>query len=52
MERFAVIQFCQSLLESLELYCEVAHELCLPYDLHTASDLMTTVVNILESRCD
>ena len=39
-------------LESLELYGEVTHELSLPYDLHTASDLMTTVVNVLESSCD
>ena len=44
--------FYQSLLESLELHCEVAHELSLPYDLHTACNLVTTVVNVLESSCD
>ena len=30
----------------------MTHELCLPYDLHTACDLMTTVVNVLERCCD
>ena len=30
----------------------MSHQLCLPYDLHTACDLVTTVVNVLESCCD
>ena len=30
----------------------MAHELSLPCDLHTACDLVATVVNILESRSD
>ena len=37
-------------LQTLELNCEVTHQLSLPYDLHTASDLVTTIVNILK-RC-
>ena len=40
------------LLESLQLHSEVTHKLSLPYDLHTTCNLVTTVVNILESRCD
>ena len=39
-------------LESLELHSEVAHELGLPSDLHTASDFVTTIVNVLEGCCD
>ena len=30
----------------------MSHKLSLPYDLHTACDLVTTVVNVLESSCD
>lgn len=39
-------------LESLELNSEVSHELSLPSDLNTASDLVTTIVNVLEGCCD
>ena len=39
-------------LESLELNGEVTHELSLPSDLDTTSDLVTTVVNVLEGCCD
>ena len=30
----------------------MSHKLSLPYDLHTACDLVTTVINVLESSCD
>ena len=30
----------------------MAHELCLPYDLHTALDLVAAVVYVLEGCCD
>ena len=39
-------------LESLEFHSEVTHEFSLPNDLHSASDFVTTVVNVLESSCD
>ena len=39
-------------LESLELHSEVAYELSLPNDLHTASDLVTAVIYVLEGCCD
>ena len=37
-------------LQTLELNSKVTHQLSLPYDLHTACDLVTTIVNILK-RC-
>ena len=37
-------------LQTLELNCKVTHQLSLPYDLHTASDLVTTIVYVLK-RC-
>ena len=30
----------------------MTHELCLPYDLHTALDLVATVIYVLEGCCD
>ena len=39
-------------LQALELNSEVTHQLCLPNDLHTACDLVATVVNVLQRSCE
>ena len=39
-------------LQTLELNSKVTHQLSLPYDLHTASDLVTTIVNVLKRSSD
>ena len=39
-------------LQALELNSKVTHQLSLPYDLHTTSDLVTTIVNVLKCCSD
>ena len=39
-------------LKTLELNCKVTHQLSLPNDLNTTCDLVTTIVNVLQSCSD
>ncbi len=49
-EESKMTPYHKKLLQALELNCKVTHQLCLPNDLHTACDLVATVVYVLK-RC-
>ena len=50
--RTALIFLVVNILQTLQLNGEVTHKLGLPNNLHTASNLVTAVINVLQRSCD